>query len=215
MKILQPKYLVVSIVLLFLACESKGQQALEACGEIKTLTIDAEYAQMAGLPEINFELEYPAEMEFTPALEGQKNYNYATFVSRDSLGNRKEMISIGYYTMEGTDEATMDALNEDLLSQFRQMYVANFELSNEFLGKKEFDGKEYPMFQTIGKIDRPEAEFVGSYIVQAMLIRPNPASNSGVVFIFQSNENSAITSFEDIGKKGCSSIIWNSLKFND
>lgn len=215
MKILQPKYLVVSIVLLFFACESKAQQSLQSCGEVNALSFGPEYAQQAGLPEISFELQYPVEMEFTPATAGQKNYNYATFLSHDDNGNRKEMISIGYYTMEGTDEATMDALNENLLGQFRQMYVDNFELSSEFLGKKEFDGKEYPMFQTIGKIDRPEAQFVGDYHIQAMLVRPNPESKVGVVFIFQSNENSAITSFEDIGKKGCSSIIWNSLKFND
>lgn len=215
MKILQPKYLVVFLLLLSLACESKGQQSVQNCGEIKSLSFDAEYAQQAGLPEISFELKYPTEMVFTPATAGQKNYNYATFFSNDEAGNRKEMISIGYYTMDGNDEETMDALNENLLGQFRQMYVNNFELKNEFLGKKEFDSKEYPMFQTIGKINRPDAQFVGDYHIQAMLVRPTPKSEVGVVFIFQSNGNSAISSFEDIGKKGCSSIIWNSLKFNN
>jgi hypothetical protein len=209
--------IVVGFLCLFFTLTLTGQSdsSVSNCGEISGLDFGAEYAQQAGLPEINFELRYPAEMEFTPDTAGQKNYNYATFVSLDNTGNRKEMVSIGYYTMDGNDEETMDALNENLLGQFRQMYVDNFELSNEFLGKKEFDGRDYSMFQTLGKIDRPEAQFVGSYHVQAMLVRPTPKAKVGVVFIFQSNQNSDINSFEDIGKKGCSSIIWNSLKFKD
>lgn len=208
---------IVAFLCLSFTLTSHGQSdsPISNCGEISGLAFGVEYAQQAGLPEINFELRFPAEMEFTPATAGQKNYNYATFLSHDENGNRKEMISIGYYTMDGDNGEDMDLLNEDLLRQFRQLYVNNFELSNEFLGKKEFDGKEYPMFQTIGKINRPEAKFVGDYHIQAMLVRPTPKAEVGVVFIFQSNENSAISSFEDIGKKGCSSIIWNSLKFKE
>jgi len=213
--ILQPKYLAMFIVLLSLSCQSKGQQALNSCGEIKKLVFDADYAKAYGLPEIEFEVQYPSTMQADLAADGKRNLNYASFYSNDEAGNRKEMVSIGYYTLEGDLGKTIDALNESLISQIRSIYVNNFDLSFEFSGKKEFSGKEYHMFQAIGSIDRPEAHFAGTYHVQALLIRPTPTADTGVIFIFQTNENSEITSLDDLGKKGCSAIIWNSLKFKE
>lgn len=213
--IFQLRYLAVFMVLLSLACQSKGQQALNSCGEGKKLVFDTDYAEAYGLPAIEFELEYPSSMKVEWPSDGKRNLNYAAFYTNDEAGNRKEMVSIGYYTLEGDLVNTIDALNESLISQIRSLYVNNFDLSYEFSGKKEFDGKEYHMFQAIGSIDRPEADFAGTYHVQALLIRPTPTADTGVIFIFQSNENSEISSVDDFGKKGCSSIIWNSLKFKE
>ena len=212
---LQPKYLAMFMVLLSLSCESKGQQALNSCGEIKKLVFDADYAKAYGLPELEFELEYPSNMAVDFAAEGKRNLNYAAFYTNDEAGNRSDMVSIGYYTLEGDLGRTIDVLNESLISQIRSLYVNNFDLSFEFSGKKEFDGKEFHMFQATGSIDRPDANFAGTYNVQAMLIRPTPLADMGVIFIFQANENSEISSPDDFGKRGCSSIIWNSLKFKE
>ena len=211
----QLRYLAMFVVLLSLACQSKGPQAVNSCGEGKKLVFDTDYAEAYGLPDIEFELEYPSSMIVEWPSDGKRNLNYAAFYTNDEAGNRKEMVSIGYYTLEGDLVNTIDALNESLISQIRSLYVNNYDLSYEFSGKKEFDGKEYHMFQAIGSIDRPEAHFAGNYHVQAMLIKPLPNSKNGVIIIFQSNENSAILSLDDIGSKGCSAIIWNSLKFKE
>lgn len=213
--LLQPKYVTMLIALLSLSCQGRGQQSLSYCGEIKSFSVNPEEARRNGLPEISFELSYPSNMIFEPATAGEKNYNYATFYSLDEAGNRSDMVSVGYYTMEGDDGQTIDVLNEQLISQIRNIYRSSFDLSYEFSGKRSFYGKEYPMYQAIGSIDRAEAQFVGTYYIQVMLIRPTPSAGAGLVFIFQSNENAGILALSDIGAKGCSSIIWSSLKFKE
>ncbi len=196
-----------------LALQGQSDSFITQCGDLKTFSVDPDYGRKYGLPEISFDLQYPSYMVVDPTKTGQRNYNYNSFFTIDKDSVRTDRVAIGNYVMQGDASIDEDILNMSLINQFANMYEANFELSNQFKGKKTFDGKEFYMFQATGRINRPEAKFDGIYQIQAMLIRPIPTAETGVVFIFQSNENSGITSLDDIGKKGCSSIIWQSLNF--
>lgn len=184
-------------------------------GPLSSFSVDDAYCRKFGLPEINFSLQYPSNMVEYPPTEGGRNLNYNGFFALDEDSIRTEVAILGNYRLKGDQNMLTDELYMSLLKQFADANRRAFSLSNEFLGKKEFDNSTYYTFEAIGDIDRPEAAFQGRYLIKMIMVPSSATATGGLTFVFMANEDSKIKSHEDFGKTGHSSVIWKSLSFQE
>lgn len=207
--------IIIFTVITIFACKSDNKKEnLSSNYGNNIFTVNNEFCKEMSLPTIEFSLEYPNELKTDPALKGYQNYNYNAFFKWNKNEVQTEGISLGYYTPQKSnlleDQVKKKSLNQ-VLGAWRQL----FEMSDVKIEKSKFDNKEYYILRAKGSISNPEpdAEFVGNYLIQTLLLEPQGNNKNGLLVTFIANEESEITSFQDFADKGYISTVWKTLKF--
>lgn len=207
--------LLIPIVGISISCgPGEGKNMHTNCGELETFSVDRDFCNKMGLPEVEFSLQFPKNLRTDPPSEEYQNQHYNYFLKWNEDEIQTEAFSIGYSTTQ-RNTILKDQLTAQVLNQVQSMWKqAGFTLSNEFIGKESFDGKEYSMFRAEGKINNPEIELVGKYLIQCLVVEPEVDNKNGVFIMMLANEDSEISSFQDFSNKGCISAIWQNFKFS-
>ena len=190
------------------------QKEIPDCGALIEHSVNRKYCIKMELPVSEFTVTYPEQLVMKRQRTELRNIDYVNFMKIDEDGIQTEKISMGGSTIH-RNTSLKKMLYKQILAQAKSVALkAGFKLTEEFSGKRVFDGIEYDMFQAIGEIDRPEDKFVGEYLILCLIVESDVDNKNGTFVTMMANEDSNIESFEDFANYGCISTVWKSLHFN-
>lgn len=209
--------IVLTTCVLLNNCKSDNQAELSTttpCGKLIEFRVDNNFCESVDLPMTEFSIQYPEELKSDPPLKGQQNYHYNYFLKLDENNIQTEAISLGFSTTQ-KNTLMKDQLAKDIFGQVIPVIEEmGFELTDNYMGDETIDGKRYNLMRMEGKINNPEREFVGEYLIQCIIVVPEKENVNGLFLMMFANQNSDIKTFNDFFEKGCISYVWKSLKFD-
>lgn len=177
------------------------------------------FCKQNNLEVIKFSVEYPDYLLTDIAEPQYENYNYNAFFKWNDHEVQTEGISIAECTLEDdyfeSSDAEKEKLSNELWKKVIEDYSEVFQFSNIQTGQKVFDNNKYFMFRANANIEnpKPEAEFMGHYIMQTLIVESPNSNGDALVITFLANDDSEIKTYEDFATKGHISYVWKSLKF--
>jgi hypothetical protein len=198
-----------------LSCKSDAKDGKSTSNPNNNIfVVDKDYCKEMGLPIIEFSLEYPSELETDSPEKGYQNIQYNAFLKLNKNDIQTEVISLGYY--KRSESSLLDnQLKQNILNQILKAYEQVYKFSEANISIFEIDNKEYLMLRAKGKSTDPDVKpfYEGNYLIQVLLLEPQPNNKFGLLIVFIANEESEIKSYEDFATKGFIREVWKTLKF--
>lgn len=177
--------------------------------DVHNYVVTPEFSKSIGKPEIHFKVNYPKSLKLDKPTKNSKSYGMLQERTEDGLVT--EMCSFGYVKLDGI---TIAKGGKNFLGQITSMLEgAGYDIEESKIGFIKFDSEEYMSLNMIGTMKEGISDmFIGRYYFNS-IIKPNPNSNTHIIFLMAAREDQGISNYSDFADKLSISTIWQTFKY--
>ncbi len=189
-----------------------GQQNTHKKKLTNTYTMTSDLAKQCNLPEIDFSVQYPDDLEVIKPELYATNSSYVVFLNMKK--GRKEELDMKWFT-GSHEELNFRDFGNVLLNRLKRDILAVDPMAKTvFQGKNEFYSMWLYQFRMRYKVTYKQS---GNTEHRKILCVLYPTNNKGgLVLIFQAEAgHKEIKSFSDFGTKGITGQIWKTFTMKE